>query len=94
MDILYKNYKITANDYSWELFVSKTHTKDTKTSKAGSKYWVLCGYYVNLDTLLNKMMRMEIGTSKDVTQLSDYIILWYDIVKNFSSQCKIMKENG
>jgi len=95
MTITYKDeYRITCNKYSWDLHVRKEVKNDTKKSKKGDLYWADEGFFTSLDTLLNKMSRMEAAKDKSTTTLSDYLILWYDITKNFRDHVVSLKEEG
>ena len=103
MEIHWRDYIITVNRYSWDLHKKyvMTQEKHDKMVKSGRKVTTKVGdynlsdegFFTSLDTLLQKMLRIETENMKGETTLSDYLVLWYDIVKNFTEQCEVIKRN-
>ena len=104
MEIHWRDYVITANKYSWDLHKKMVMTQETydkivksdrkPSRKVGEYYLTELGYFTNLDTLFNKVARLETEKMKGDTPLSDFLVLWYDIVKNFTDQCEVIKKEG
>jgi len=100
MNIYYKDYRIQVDTYSWSLYKKYVVKKDTLKKdgsihrKAGSIKWIDEGFFTSLDSLFNKMARLETEKMEGDIQLSDYLILWYDIVKNFTNQCEVIKDGA
>jgi len=104
MEIHWREYVITANRHSWDLHKKNIMTQDKldKIAKSGRKSDKKVGdttlseegFFTNLDTLFNKVARLETEKMKGDTPLSDFLVLWYDIVKNFTDQCEVIKKEG
>jgi hypothetical protein len=104
MEIIWKDYKITVNRYSWDLHKRHAMTQEKidnvkrmggKTKKKIGDYtWTDEGFFHNLDTMVNKIIRMEAENEPGTIQLSDYLIRWNNIIQNFTQQCEVIKKEG
>ena len=91
---------------SWDLYVRSVVTQEVydRTAKGaeksgnkihikvGDESWSEEGYFTNLDSLLNKIMRLEAEKKNDTSTLSDYLVLYYDIMKNFREHVTEIKK--
>ena len=96
--ILWKNYKIEAHNYSWDLYegslISEINKKTGKPNKtAGEIYWREEGFFVSLPSVLNALIRMEMNSDEGEMTLENALFMWKDMVDNFTEQCTVIKED-
>ena len=106
MDILWKDYKIECDEYSYNLFhkqvfTQKEYDKVVKMRKGagveikknvGDVKWVDLGFYVNLDSLLNQIVRKEMENDNTVMPLEGFIDKWEGMMSTFARDVKVVKE--
>ena len=102
MEIIWKDYKITVNKSSWDLHKknivtqeridhAKKSGKPTK-KKVGDYSWSDEGFFTKLDGVIDTLIRLETNDEKGISQLSDYLIRWNNIIQNFTQQCEVIKK--
>jgi hypothetical protein len=80
MKIQWRTYIITVNDYSWDLHERRMHKSGKNTGKS---YIVDLGFFTKLNTLLDKIMKIEHSRDKDTIELEQLIARWEDVVSGF-----------
>jgi len=87
---------------SWDLHMSSTISKDDyekavkmnekckrKTNVSiGDKTWRDCGFFTNLDTLFNRIIREETVSGNETMSLDEYLSRWEEIIDSFVKQVK------
>lgn len=85
MEVLWKNWKITMNRYSWDLYRRAYILKDTSRRKKGDEYWRDEGFYTNITTLMNAILRVELEDNKDITGMGGLISEIKEVFESFSN---------
>jgi hypothetical protein len=93
MKVQYKDkYLITCDRYNWVLHHKMIREKDTfdrngkLLNKAGSWYWNELGFYTKLDTMFNKIIRIEEEDSDVKHELGAFLTIWYEIMKGMKDE--------
>lgn len=100
MEITWRDYKIKMNEYSWDLYRGRIHTQKahdrmiaegkTPSHKVGDVTgWIDLGFFTNMDTLLNKLMRYESGHSKSVLELHEFMDMWKGILSDMREELMV-----
>ena len=99
MKVHWRDYSITINKYSYDLHTVKYVTEENKKSHAyynrvvGDEYLTDEGFFTNLDTLLNKLIRLEsMKMDNDTIEIGGFLAIWTDLISNFGEEIKILKE--
>jgi calcineurin-like phosphoesterase len=89
MEIMYKDYKITCNRYSWDLHEKHIAKKDHKKIKKGESYWTDEGFFTNLNSLLDKVIRTETEKGNETVEIEKFLQQWLDIVSVMGRNIKV-----
>lgn len=97
MEILFKDrYKIQIDRYNWILYKKNILEKDSRkrdgslSKKKGDFWWSEEGFFTSLDTLLNKIVRLEHDADQNTYDITEFLSMWYAIVKKFKEEVEVV----
>ena len=84
MEIIYQNFEIMVGENSFDLYHSRPPKQVHKNKSVGINVKVCLGYFTKLDICVEKIIRVELSTRKEIVDLKNFLELyrsiWEDIM--------------
>jgi hypothetical protein len=84
MEIILEDYKIIVDRHCWELYQKRVVKKDNKNVKKGDIRWVESGYFTNLETMTNKILRLDMENDRKSIDMYEFLQRAQELINEMS----------